>query len=149
MRVLGRKWTFKAPERYNYSVYFLKGTDPRPLHISQQQAISSFVKADDMSTSFLVYNPIQAVRKLKNWQKVLPWIQPHYAIKSNPYDDIVTDFVTNGAGTDCASRQELRQSLSLGVSLDSIVYSNSIKNEADLKWAGEQGVKLTTADSID
>jgi diaminopimelate decarboxylase len=33
--------------------------------------------------------------------------------------------------------------------LDNIVYSNPIKNEKDLKWASETGVKLTTADSID
>lgn len=42
--------------RNNYSVYFLKGTDPRPLNIRQQQEISEFVKNSPKSTSFLVYN---------------------------------------------------------------------------------------------
>lgn len=36
-----------------------------------------------------------------------------------------------------------------GVSVNNIVYSNPIKNEKDLKWAAETGIKLTTADSID
>ncbi len=35
------------------------------------------------------------------------------------------------------------------MTLDNIVYSNPIKNEKDLIWAAQTGVKLTTADSID
>lgn len=35
------------------------------------------------------------------------------------------------------------------MSLDNIVYSNSIKNEKDLIWAAQNGVRTTTADSID
>lgn len=50
---------------------------------------------------------------------------------------------------DCASKEEIKASFNAGVSVDNIVYSNPIKNEKDLIWAGEQGVKLTTADSID
>lgn len=50
---------------------------------------------------------------------------------------------------DCASKEEIKSSLQAGVTLDDIVYSNPIKNEKDLQWAGETGVKLTTADSID
>lgn len=50
---------------------------------------------------------------------------------------------------DCASKDQIKSSLKAGVSLDNIVYSNPIKNEKDLLWASETGVKLTTADSID
>lgn len=128
MRISGRKWISRAPECYNYSVYFLKGTDHRSLHIPQQQKISSFINSDKLSTSFMVYNPNEAIRKIQTWQNVLPWIKPHYAIKSNPYDGIVSDFIKNDSGVDCASREEIEQSLNLGVNLDSIVYSNSIKN---------------------
>lgn len=35
------------------------------------------------------------------------------------------------------------------MTLDNIVYSNPIKNEKDLIWAAQTGVKLTTTDSID
>lgn len=50
---------------------------------------------------------------------------------------------------DCASKEEIKASLNAGVTLDNIVYSNPIKNQRDLIWAAETGVKLTTADSID
>ena len=36
----------------------------------------------------------------------------------------------------------------MGAKKDSIIYSNSVKNERDLIWAYKQGVELTTADSI-
>jgi hypothetical protein len=39
--------------------------------------------------------------------------------------------------------------MSLGVNANDIVYSNPIKDESDLLWAEQAGIKLTTADSID
>lgn len=39
--------------------------------------------------------------------------------------------------------------MSVGASKDDIVYSNPIKDESDLTWAENNGVKYTTADSID
>ncbi len=62
--------------------------------------------------------------------------------------ELIKDLAQNGAGMDCASRAEIETSLKAGVSLNHIVYSNPIKNEKDLIWAHERGVKLTTADSI-
>jgi len=39
--------------------------------------------------------------------------------------------------------------ISVGASKENIVYSNPIKDESDLVWAENNGVKYTTADSID
>ena len=36
---------------------------------------------------------------------------------------------------DCASKTEIEQALSVGISSKDIVYSNPIKDENDLKWA--------------
>ena len=76
----------------------------------------------------MLYNPTEATRKLANWKKALPWIKPHYAIKSNPYEGMVSDILGNGAGADCASKEEIELCLGMGAKKDSIVYSNSIKN---------------------
>lgn len=96
-----------------------------------------------------MYNPVEAAHKLAQWKKALPWITPHYAIKSNPTKELIQDLADQGAGMDCASKDEIKASLRAGVKLENIVYSNPIKNEKDLIWASETGVKLTTADSID
>lgn len=39
--------------------------------------------------------------------------------------------------------------LNVGAHRDNIIYSNSIKDEDDLIWAERNGIKYTTADSLD
>lgn len=97
----------------------------------------------------MVYNPVEALKKIGAWKKALPWIHPHYAIKSSPSADLIKDLANQEAGMDCASKAEIQTSLDAGVSLANIVYSNPIKNEKDLIWAYKTGVQLTTADSIE
>lgn len=41
------------------------------------------------------------------WKAALPWIQPHYAIKSCPSMDLIKDLASYGAGMDCASKAEI------------------------------------------
>ena len=89
------------------------------------------------------------MRKLSVWKKALPWIKPHYAIKSNPALPLLNDLHASGSGFDCASRTELETVMNVGADRSEIVYSNSIKDESDLIWAEANGVKYTTADSID
>jgi diaminopimelate decarboxylase len=36
--------------------------------------------------------------------KALPWIKPHYAIKSNPSIPLLQDLIEEGSNFDCASR---------------------------------------------
>lgn len=97
----------------------------------------------------MVYNSNEANRKLQNWFSSLPWIRPFYAIKSNPISLLCKELSAGGAGMDCASKTEIQQALNSGLSSSDIVYSNPIKDEEDLKWAYENGIKLTTADTID
>lgn len=101
------------------------------------------------STSFLVYNSTEAARKLAVWQSRLPWIRPFYAIKSNPLSCLLKELTAGGAGLDCASRSEIRQALELGLPVADVVYSNPIKDENDLEWAADNGVRLTTADTLE
>ena len=83
----------------------------------------------------LLYNDLEAQRKLSAWKAALPWIKPHYAVKSNPAFPLLNDFHNGGSGFDCASRTELESAMSVGADKENIVYSNSIKDESDLAWA--------------
>jgi len=127
-RALGQKNFGQALNIQKYSVYFAKGNDHRLLNIQQQLEIAKFVERDNLSSSILVYNPVEALKKIGAWKKALPWIHPHYAIKSSPSADLIKDLANNGAGMDCASKAEIETSLEAGVSLSNIVYSNPIKN---------------------
>lgn len=48
--------------------------------------------------------------------------------------------VDNELGFDCASQNEIKQTLSMGVDSANIIYSNSIKNEQDIVYADSVGV---------
>lgn len=97
-----------------YSLYFLKGNDQRLLSRNQAEEINQIILENNLQTSCLVYNENEAVRKLAAWKSALPWIKPHYAIKSNPALPILNDLHGNGAGFDCASRSELEAVMSVG-----------------------------------
>lgn len=72
------------------------------------------IHKDPLGHSFLVYNPNEAVNKLRNWNKTLPWITPHYAIKSNPIKPLLHEFASLDGSFDCASKGVLTYSLLLG-----------------------------------
>lgn len=132
-----------------YGTYFMKGTDTNTLSLKSQKRLLSFIDSDPLSSSFLIYNSNYTLSKIKTWQKKLPWIKPFYAIKSNPIQPLLTDVVSSELGLDCASKGEIKRGLDLGVNPQDIVYSNSIKEDKDLKFALKKKVNLTTADTLD
>jgi ornithine decarboxylase len=105
------------------------------LTLAQAQQITNIIEENKLQTSCLLYNELEATRKLKNWTTHLPWIAPHYAIKSNPALPLLNDLHSKGAGFDCASRTELESVLSVGAHRDNVIYSNPVKDESDLVWA--------------
>ena len=107
IRALGKNTVSRVLNHYAYSVYFAKGNDPRLLNINQQLEISNFIQKDNLSSSILIYNPVEAKNKINAWKKALPWIKPHYAIKSSPSMDLIKDLANQGAGMDCASKSEI------------------------------------------
>jgi diaminopimelate decarboxylase len=137
-------------KKKNFSTFFLHGTDTRPLPYHMQNQIRTLINyTDPCSASFLLYNSHEAQRKLKNWKAALPWIHPHYAIKSNPIKPLLEDLYNLGSNFDCASKNEIILALDLGAQRENIVYSNSVKEVKSLKYAHKNKVYLTTADTYD
>lgn len=132
-----------------YSTIFMRGTDSQHLSINAQRRFLSFVEADPLSSSFLIYNSKYTMNKIQAWKKALPWIKPFYAIKSNPIMPLIQDVARSNLGFDCASKGEIQKAINLGVFPNNIVYSNSIKEEKDLKFAMKNEVILTTADTFE
>lgn len=107
------------------------------------------VREDPFGASFLIYNRYEALSKLAAWKRALPWITPHYAIKSNPIKPLLQEILSYNGCFDCASKGEISVVLKLGGDANKIIYSNPVKNEKDLKWAYKVGVPFTTADTMD
>jgi len=62
----------------------MKGRNPAQLSPQQQETFIKMIDEDPLSESFLIYDQAQIQTKMANWKKNLSWIQPFYAIKSNP-----------------------------------------------------------------
>ena len=127
----------------------MRGTDTQQLSLNAQKRFLSFVETDPLSSSFLIYNSKYTMGKIQTWKKTLPWIKPYYAMKSNPIMPLIQDVARSNLGFDCASKGEIQKALNLGIFPNNIVYSNSIKEEKDIKFAMKNEVILTTADTFE
>ncbi|XP_043644519.1 ornithine decarboxylase 2 isoform X2 [Drosophila teissieri] len=86
-------------------------------------------------------------RKLRLWHKLMPRIEPHYAVKCND-DPVVVKFLADlGTGFDCASKNELKLVLGLGVSPERIIFAHPCRPASHLKYAREQQVVNGTVDN--
>ena len=77
----------------------------------------------------------------------LPYAQIYYALKANPMNEIILALHELGSCFDVASRHELDQVLSLGISPERVSYGNTIKKSKDIAYFYEHGVKAFATDS--
>jgi ornithine decarboxylase len=77
----------------------------------------------------------------------LPEVTPYYAIKANPYPEIIKTFAKFGSHFDVASANEMNLVLSLGVAPGKIIFANTIKSTPDLQTAYKRRVRLMTFDN--
>jgi len=87
------------------------------------------------------------IKKVNTWRINLPRVEPFYAVKCNNSDKVLELLAALGTGFDCASKGEIEQVLSLGVSADRIIYANPCKTRSFISHANKKGVKLMTFDN--
>jgi ornithine decarboxylase len=83
------------------------------------------------------------------WKNNLPNIQPHFAVKCNNDDILMSHLAKKSVNFDCASYGEIKQILDLGVSSDRIIYANPYKSSTDIKYAIDNKVPITVVDSVE
>lgn len=83
------------------------------------------------------------------FRKAMPSIHPHYAVKANPDEKVLSVLHDAGAGFEIASRQELQSLLKLGVDGADLYYSNPIKTPAFIRAAADAGVRWYVVDSVE
>jgi len=86
-------------------------------------------------------------KQFRIFHKALPEVIPYYAIKANPYPEIIKKFVELGAGFDVASANEMSRVLELGASPEKIIFANTIKSNEDIRAAYKKKVKMMTFDN--
>lgn len=98
--------------------------------------------------SFYVNDKSFVEKLINEWNRMLPGIQPFFAVKSNDDPVLLQTLSENGVNFDCASRFEICKILSMDVSPSRIIFAHTIKSPDSIIYAREAGVNLMTFDSI-
>ncbi len=98
-------------------------------------------------TPFMLIRQSILERQYNRFIKALPEITPYYAIKANPYPEIIQKFATLGTCFDVASAAEMKHVLNLGVPPTRIIFANTIKSKEDIIYSRKRKVKLMTFDN--
>ncbi|MCV6615639.1 MAG: type III PLP-dependent enzyme [Cellvibrionaceae bacterium] len=88
-------------------------------------------------------------RQAKRFNRALPRVQAHYAVKANPHPEVLRTLHNCGVKFEIASKSELEMLLALGVDPKGVFYSNPFKGPSHLAYAVENGVQWYVVDCIE
>jgi ornithine decarboxylase len=109
--------------------------------------ISEKDKYDD--EPFYIVDLEKVEEQFKRWIRYLPYIQPYFAVKSNPDNKIINLLAKLGCNFDCASKNELINALSIVNNPDRIIFANPCKISSHLIYACENNINKMTFDSVE
>ncbi|KAF9893971.1 Mitochondrial 2-oxoadipate and 2-oxoglutarate transporter [Aspergillus nanangensis] len=121
---------------------------------------------------FLVAHSTKLPEQNERWRSCLPNVQPYYgqssypkfrlertvdteftrlslAVKCNSDVHLLRSLHNMGVNFDCASLEEIRLVLELGIDPSRIIFAHPCKPVSALEFASQQGVQLTTFDNGD
>ena len=101
----------------------------------------------DLETPNIVINLHTIKMNFLNLKKSFPYAHVYYAVKACPGVPVLRMLDELGSNFDIASRYELDEVLSLGISPDRISYGNTIKKARDVAYFYEKGVRMFATDS--
>jgi len=94
-----------------------------------------------------VFSRSRLLNQLCQWRRHLPSVVPHYAVKTNNDDRLLSWLHVLGVRFDCASPNEIQQAISVGAKQDHILYANPCKSHKDIQTAKQLGISSTVVDS--
>lgn len=86
-------------------------------------------------------------KKYSSLVKAFPTGKHHYAIKANPHPDILRLLHSLGGYFECASINEIRMCLAVGIKPEDILYGNPIKKVGEIVEAYAKGIQQFVFDS--
>lgn len=146
-----------APQTTNESVMQVLSPENCDIDILDNgRTISDFIDdkikefgSVDNEGPFYVANLDSIYERHLRWLTNLPRVKPFYAVKCNNTAAVLRMMSALDMGFDCASKGEIQQILSLGVTPDRIIYAHTTKPLSHIKYASAHGVDKMTFDSED
>ena len=112
--------------------------------------VNSFVienGPDSLDVPLILMDLAKVVERFELWKRLMPTVEPWYAVKCNPNPTLIRLLRELGCNFDCATPFEIDLVKSLGHPADKIVYAHPTKPVSHLKSAKQSGVKLTVFDN--
>lgn len=94
---------------------------------TNKMAIKDIVKSiceDVEEESFHILDLSHVVRQVERWRNALPRLNPYYAVKCNPNENIVKIMYMLGCGFDCASLNEIKTVTQICTDVDEWLVKN-------------------------
>ncbi len=116
--------------------------------IAKQVGFSKYHRfAQGKKTPFLIIDPQQVKKNLRQLQIALPFANIFYALKANPHPSIISLLAKEKCNFDIASRYELDMLLKHKIKPERISFGNTIKKVEDIRYFYNKGVRLFATDS--
>ncbi|RWS31174.1 hypothetical protein B4U80_09988, partial [Leptotrombidium deliense] len=114
---------------------------------SLNNVIQETITTNKFDDPFYVVDVENIIEKHKRWMSKLPRIKPFYAVKCNDSRHVIEILAALGIGFDCASKNEIVDVLSIGVTPNRIIYANPCKRKSHIEYAVKENVNLMTFDN--
>jgi ornithine decarboxylase len=103
--------------------------------------------AKKYGTPLFIVSKTLLLEQVARFRKLLPRVEPFYAVKANPNPHVLKVLAQAGLGFDVASPQEIDWVLAAGAKPDRLVYANTMKRSESIAFARQRKVNLMTFDS--
>lgn len=110
-----------------------------------EKEIKALVKKH--GTPLVIISHSSLVEQVKKFKRLLPRVDPYYAVKANSDPNIIKTFLKLGTGFDVASKYEMDLVLKLGAKPNRIIFANPVKPPEAMRYAMQKGIDLTVFDS--
>lgn len=147
-RRASRSRELKDSKNYLRTLHFVVTSTLESCQTPIECAIEVISSGTQDEESFYIVDLQNVNDTIHRWRDILPDVQPYYAVKCNPDNVILQTMADFGTSFDCASPNEIRRVLEMGIDSSHILYANPTKRIKDLKYAWENGVRITTLDAL-
>lgn len=118
------------------------------IQFEPREAASEWLSLVD-TTPAMVFDPHVCRAQWADLSQALPGVDLFYAVKSNPYPELLSILATEGAQFDVASAAEIRMLESVGVGASRMIHTHPIKTDAEIERAVASGVTTFVVDNVD
>jgi len=98
-------------------------------------------------TPLFVVSRTLLLQQVARFRRLLPRVEPFYAVKANPNPHVLKVFAEAELGFDVASPAEIEWVLAAGATPDRLIYANTMKRSEAIEFACRRKVNLMTFDS--